>query len=451
MTDRSPPIVGAPPRLAPLPIQMHQFDNGLLLAVVERRDLPMVDVELVIRAGAALDDPHKTGRAVMTAEMLDEGTSTRSVLQIADEVDYLGAHLSISAGWDTTMLSLHVLSGRLHDALDVFADVVLHPSFPEEEFERKKRERLTALLQDRDEPRVIANKALARGVFGQSHPYGNPAGGTYESLSNLKLHDVRGFYEQYFKPEAAYMVVVGDVELDAVVATIGRHFETWRGSPAPKRPVAPIELLGQTQVLLVDKPRAAQAEIRVGHVAPARSTPDYFPLVVMNTILGGAFTSRLNLRLREEMAVTYGASSKFGWRTQGGIFWAGSAVDSYAAAESVSVTLREMSRLREERLDTEELQRAMQYIAFGLPRSFETTEDVAAHLREQLLHGFGNDYWPNYVDQILEVTAEQVRDVAARHLHPERAVAVVVADRGDVEAALTSLDIGDVVITEVEA
>src|SRR5688572_22609598 len=129
MTDRSPPVVGAPPRLARLPIQTHQFDNGLLLAVVERRDLPMVDVELVIRAGAALDDPHKTGRAVMTAEMLDEGTSNRSVLQIADEVDYLGAHLSISAGWDTTMLSLHVLSGRLHDALDVFADVVLNPSF----------------------------------------------------------------------------------------------------------------------------------------------------------------------------------------------------------------------------------------------------------------------------------------------------------------------------------
>jgi zinc protease len=171
----------------------------------------------------------------------------------------------------------------------------------------------------------------------------------------------------------------------------------------------------------------------------------------MNTILGGAFTSRLNLRLREEMAVTYGASSKFGWRSQGGIFWAGSAVDSRAAAESVNVILREMARLREQSVDVDELQRAIQYIAYGLPRSFETTEDVAAHVREQILHGFEIDYWSQYVERVLDVTAGQVAAAAARWLHPDRAVAVVVADRQDVEANLASLNVGEVVITDVEA
>jgi zinc protease len=443
--------VGAPPRLGALPIRTHQFPNGLLLAVVEQRNLPIVDVEIVVRAGAALDGVHHAGRAVMVAEMLDEGTTTRTVMQIADEIDFLGAHLDITAGWDTTVLALHVLSGRLGAALDVMADVLLRPSFPADEFERKRRERLTTLLQERDEARVIANKVLARGVFGAEHPYGVPAGGTYDAVEAMKLADVREFYQSHFTPGNAFAVVVGDVSFAEIVAAFEARFAAWTGAssasialPAPSLPERP-------HFLLVDKPHAAQAEIRAGHLGPSRTTPDYYPLVVLNTMLGGAFTSRLNLRLREEMAVTYGASSKFGWRVQGGLFWASAAVDTEAAAASVAVMLSEMRRLRDEPLDEQEMRRAAQYIAFGLPRAFETTEDVAAHVREQVLHGFGSDYWPRYVDRVLAVTPAQVAAAAARHLQPERAIGVIVADRGAVEASLRALNIGDVIITEIDA
>jgi zinc protease len=451
MSARTAPMPGTPARLARLPIQKHEFDNGLVLAVIERRDLPLVEVELVIRAGAAFDQPNEAGRALMVAEMLDEGTATRSVLQIADEIDYLGGSLDLSAGWDSTVLSLHVLSDRLLSALDVFADVALDPVFPEAEFERKKRERLTALLQEQDEARVLANKALASGVFGRQHPYGQPAGGTYASVSAFTLPQIRDFYTQHFSPANAFLVVVGDVVFADLVQEMETRFGTWSGAAGGNGHILGTPLPARTQTLLIDKPRAAQAEIRVGHIGPARDTPDYFPLVVMNTLLGGAFTSRLNLRLREEMGVTYGASSRFGWRRQGGIFWASSAVDTEAAAESVQVMLREMQRLREEPLAAEEVQRALQYLAFGLPRSFETTDDVAAHLREQLLYGLGDDYWPRYVDRVLAVTSEQVTDVAARHLHPDRAIAVVVADRQSVEADLTAFGVGEVINMDVQA
>jgi predicted Zn-dependent peptidase len=450
VTVRVLPEIGDPPRLAPLEIRRHTFANGLTLACVEQRELPMVALEIAIRAGAALDDPRHAGRAVMVAEMLDEGTTTCDVMQIADEIDYLGAHLSISAGWDSTVLALHVLSNRLPPALDVMADVLLRPSFPQAEFERKRRERLSALLQDRDEARIVANRALARGVFGADHPYGMPATGTYATIQALQLADVRAFYEEHYRPANAFVVAVGDVDFQQLVVALDGYFAQWQGAAPPRQPV-PAAPVPSRRVLLVDKPRAAQAEVRVGHTAPERATPDYFPLVVMNTLLGGAFTSRLNLKLREEMAVTYGASSKFGWRTQGGIFWAASAVNTSAAAAAAAVMLEEMNRMRTERIAVDELERAAQYIAYGLPRSFETAEDVAAHLREQMLHGFPADYWARYVDRILEVTPQQVAAVAARHLQPDRAVAVIVADRGAVEADLRARHIGEIMLTEIEA
>lgn len=449
MTTRAIPLVGDPPRLGSLEIQTHRYANGLTLACVEQRNLPIVDVEIVIRAGAAWDDPLRAGRAVMVAEMLDEGTASRDVMQIAEAIDYLGAHLHLNAGWDTTIASLHVLSSRLIPALDVMLDVLLNPSFPASEYARKIRERLTGLLQERDEARAAANKALARAVFGAVHPYGAPISGTYQTIESLKLSDVADFYHKHFRPANTFVVVVGDVSFTDLVKEFGHRFDGWSGD-APALPALPASPVGDARLLLVDKPRAAQAEIRVGHSGPPRGTPDYFPLVVLNTMLGGSFTSRLNLRLREEMGVTYGAGSKFGWRKQGGIFWASSAVDSDAAAASVAVMLEEMVRLRDEPVNAAEMERAARYVAFGLPRSFESTEDVAAHVREQLLHGLPVDYWPSYVEHILSVTPADVQRAAARHLHPEHAVGVVVADRNGVEKALNQLALGEVLITEVE-
>jgi zinc protease len=436
--------VGLPPRLQRVPQRRRTLANGLTICLVAEHSTPIVDVEVVIRTGAARDAQSCAGRAAMVAEMLDEGSESRSVLEIADEIDYLGAHLGINAGWDSTLVALHVSSERLTPALEVLADVVLQPTFPVTEFERKQREKLTALRQERAEPRLLANKALTQGVFGSIHPYGAPAGGTYAAIEALTLEEVRSFYQQCYTPANTFIVAVGDIDFDDFSARLEQHFGGWQGM-APLPPAFPAEqAVERTHLLLVDKPGAAQAEIRVGHSAAGRNTPDYFPLIVLNTMLGGSFTSRLNLRLREEMGVTYGASSKFNLRLQGGLFWAGSAVDTDAAAQSVAVMLEEMRRFQRLQIDAEEMQRAAQYLAYGLPRHFEATHDIAAHIREQLLYHLEDDYWERFVERVLAVRPDDIAEVAARHLQPERAVAVVVADGAAVAPELERAGIGEV-------
>lgn len=441
-------MIGTPRRLPAIPVHKHTLANGLKIVVVERRDLPMVDVEIVITSGAELDLPVHAGRTSMTAEMVDEGTPARAALDIAEELDYLGAQLDVQPGWDTTTVSLQVLAPRLEAALDILADVLLNASFPEAEFRRKQTERLTALLQERDEPQLLAGKALAASLFGPAHPYGAPIGGTHEAIERLTCTEVAALYNAQFRPTSTFVIVVGDVDTAAIIAAIDARLGSWSGAP-PAAAVAQATTAGLRRILMVDKPNAAQAELRVGHAAPPRDTADYFALKVLNTVLGGSFTSRLNTILRERMGVTYGARSRFLLRRNGGLFNAGGAVDTAAAARSAQVIVEEMRRLMSERVPPAELQRAQSYIALGVPRSFETTEDIAAHLREQLLYGLADDYWQSYVDRVLAVTADDIMDAAARHLQPDGCVIVVVADQNEVRNALEQTGLGDVVPARV--
>lgn len=420
------------------------------MLIVERPELPVVDLDLIMMPGAGLDRPSHSGRVSMMAEMLDEGTRTRSALDIAAELDYLGAHLNVRPTWDSVSTSLHVLAERLEPALEVFSDVVLQPTFPDDEFRRKRTERLTSLQQDRDEPGALAAKAAAASVFGPAHPYGAPLDGTTAAITRLPRDEVENTYARHFAAGRPCLTVVGAVKPARILAQLETSFGKWRGQlPAAK--VSGMEVPATSRrVLLVDKPGAAQAELRIAHPAPPRDTEDYFPIKVMNAMLGGSFTSRLNTILRERMGVTYGATSHFRLRQGGGLFSAGAAVLTEAVARSAQVVLEEMERMIAERVSANELQRAQSYMALGLPRSFETTADIAAHLREQVVHGLPDDYWATYVDRILDVTVEDVARVAACYLQPTQCSIVVVADRAQVQSALEEARLGEVRLTEVE-
>jgi zinc protease len=443
------PPIGAPRGLPGLPVHTRILGNGLPLTVVERRDLPIVHLEIILRAGADLDQPAQAGRTSLMAEMLDEGTASRSALDIAEQLDHLGAWFSITPSWDATVLSLHVLSQRLEAALDIVADVVLNASFPADEFRRKQDERLAALQQDRDEAAELAAKALAAGVFGAAHPYGAPIDGTHDSVSRLTRDVVAALYAERAGPAHAHMLVVGDVSADAIAAAVAARFGAWSGGApvAAALPAGP--LAAGRRVLLVDKPDAAQAEVRVGHAAPARDTQDFFALKVLNTVLGGSFTSRLNTILRERMGVTYGASSSFRLRSQGGIFQAGAAILTEAAVRSAQVMVEEMQKLQNEHVPADELRRAQSYIALGLPRSFESAENIAAHVREQIVHGLAPDYWAHYVERVSAVSAQDVAAAATRHLHPDACTIVIVADRKAVTQSLEQTGLGEVLPTNV--
>jgi zinc protease len=442
------PALGAPPEVRLPPAHRRQLSNGLDVMLIERRDLPVVDVQFVMRAGAGDDDAAHAGRAHLTADMLDQGTATRSATRIADEAELLGASLHTHGSWDFCTVTLHVLSSRLRPALALFADVATRPAFPADEFERKRAERLAAILQEADEPRTIASNHFLRTVYGPDHPYGLPLGGTRITIERADISDVREFYGTRFTPADAFLVLVGDFPSAAILPMLEDLFGGWV-APHYVAPRGIPDVSAATRAVhIVNLPGAAQSELRVGCAGPPRSTPDYFPLLVANTILGGAFTSRLNMKLREEKGYTYGAGSNFALRRAGGPFLASTAVATAATADAVSDMVREIGRMARERVGADELERAKNYIVLGLPRLFETTSDIADHLSELALHRLGDDYYDHYAARVRAVTPSQIQAATARWLRDDELVIALAGDAATIAGELKALNIGAVHVSQ---
>lgn len=443
--DRStPPALGPPPTLNLPSIQKRTLSNGLPVWVIESPEVPIVQVNLVVRAGSGDDTTGKFGLASLTAAMLDEGAGTRSALELADAVDFLGANLTTTSGFDSSAVRLNVPVARLADALPLMADVILRPAFPVAELERLRQERITALLQARDEPESIAPAAFARLVFGPSHRYGTGAVGTTPTLKTLAVDDLRTFHTAYYQPANSTLVVVGDIAADAAVAQLEKQFGGWKnGAPVKRIDVPTAPQLSRGEIVIVDVPGAAQSQIRVGWVGVPRSTPDFFAIEVLNTILGGSFTSRLNQNLREEHGYSYGASSRFDMRLSAGAFLAGAGVQSDKTAESVREFFNELNDITKP-IGEDELNKAKNYVALGFPGQFETTSDLAANLEELIVYGLPEDYFAQYVPRIRAITANDLQKIAARYIQPSRFTVVVVGDRTSIEPGIRALKLGPV-------
>jgi len=448
--DRATPPVVAPPGAVTLPaVQRHRLSNGLTVLIVEKRRLLVVDARVVIRAGAAEDPPELSGLASLTAATLEEGTATRSALEIADELDFLGASVDAAATWDATAIAMHVLAPRLEPALELLADLVIRPTFPEDGFHRKKAERLTSLLQERDEPRAVAARVFAERVYGPEHPYGRQAVGSRDTVDRIGRDALADFHARHYRPGNAFLVIVGDVDAATLLPVLERSFQGWAPGPVAASPPPDAPTAAPTAIHVVNRPGAPQSEIRAGLVGIPRASPDYIPAVVLNTVLGGAFTSRLNLRLRQEMGLTYGVGSRFHFRLGPGPFVIATAVATDATDTAVAVIRDEIRRLRDEPVPEHELERARRYVALGLPRRLETTAQITALVAETELYGLGDDYYADFVDRVLAVDADEVRRAARALLDPERLTVVVVGDVARVEAPLSRLGLGPVHLHEV--
>src|SRR6185369_11154172 len=270
----------------------------------------------------------KSGIADLTANMMEEGAGKRNSLEFADAIDYLGSSINVFAGMHTTTLDLHTALTKLDASLELFADVALRPTFPGDELERQRKDRLTSLLQAHDESRTIANVITNRTLFGAGHPYGTPTGGDEASNRSFSVADLKSFYGTWFHPNNATLIVVGDLKEGTILPKLEAAFGKWKKADVPKTTVGGVQQIADRTVYLVDKPGAAQSEIRIGRIGVERTTPDYYALTVMNTILGGSFTSRLNHNLRETKGYTYGASSGFDFRPYPGAFTARAAVQT---------------------------------------------------------------------------------------------------------------------------
>jgi zinc protease len=447
-----PPTLAPPPRLALPPITRGELPNGLQLLVVEHHELPVADFALIVRSGLEADPTNHSGLASLTAALLDEGTATRTALQIADQQAFLGVRLSTSTGWDMSTVSLHTPTAQLDSALALFVDVALNPAFPPAEVERLRAERLTLLTQLKDRPTAIADQAYAAIVFGSSHAYGKSALGTEASVKRITEQDIRGYYQEHYRPNNATLIIVGDVRPDDIKRRLTSMLERWprRNIPPAVMTKAPAgeSTTRRTTIYLIDKPGAPQSSVRIGAIGVARSTPDYFPLLVMNTVLGVPFTSRLNHNLRETHGYTYGARSRFDMRRQAGPFTAQAEV---VAAKTDSALVEFIKELRAigDTVPQAELQKAKRYLQLQLPSFFETTGDIADQLTSLAVYGLPLDFYNSYVQQIEHVTQADVQRVARKYINPERLSIVVVGDRKQIEGGIRKLGLGEVEIRDI--
>jgi predicted Zn-dependent peptidase len=445
LPDRSkPPALGPVRPLKLPPLQQFRLPNGIPVFFVELHEVPVVQVDAIVRAGAGADPLDKPGLASLTADMLDEGAGSRSALEIADETDFLGAELESAAGWDATSVRLHVPVKSLEKALPILADVVIHPTFPTGELERVRTDRLTELLQWRDEPRAIASVALASALYGRNHRYGTLTLGTEASVRRFSRGDLAAFHAQAFLPGNAALVVVGDVTAASIQRELEKTFGAWTapdGSAAAAPAAAP--QVGGREIWIVDRPGSAQSEIRIGRIGPPRSTRDYFALTVMNTILGGSFTSRLMQNLREQHGYAYGARSSFDFRLSSGPFVAAAAVQTDKTAPALTEFFKELDAIRKSVTEAE-VAKAKNYVALSFPSDVETTGDIASKLADQFIYGLPNDALDTYVSRIGAVTLEDVRRVASEYVDPSRVRVVVVGDRRKIEGEVKALNLGPV-------
>ena len=450
--DRStPPKPTAPPALKLAPIQKHTLSNGLSVWIVEQHEVPLVQANMIVRAGSAADPAGKYGVASMTANLLDEGAGGKSALELADAIEFLGAQLATSSTFDYSTVRLSAPVSTLAEALPLMADVVSRPTFPSEELERLRKEAITRLLQARDDPAAIAALAFPRLIFGETHRYGTAAGGGAAELKAMTLDDLRGFHAAYYRPELATLVVVGDVTPATLMPLLERAFGGWTPS-GPGAQVAPLPAAAQLterQIYIIDKPGAAQSQVRIGWVGVPRSTPDYPTLQVLNTILGGSFTSRLNTNLRETHGYSYGAFSGFEERISPGAFVASAGVQTDKTAEALTEFFNEFSGILKP-IPAEDIEKAKNYVALGFPSEFESTGDLARKLEEQVVHSLPDEYFPTFIRSVVQVTGPGVEKAAQRYIQPDKFAVVVVGDRQVIEPGIRALNLAPVTVLTVE-
>ncbi len=443
--DRSvEPKPGPNPAFTPAPVERRRLSNGLEVLIAERHNLPIVGLNLVVKGGGTLVPPGKEGLASLAGGLLTEGTATRNSLQLAGELAELGASINGYGGEESCGLSLTTLTRHLPRAMEIYTDVLLHPSFPEKDLERLRIQQLAALLRRSDSPPAIAGLVFSKLLYGEAHPYGRTS--MPASVKSLTRDDIVSFYRMLFVPNNAALIVVGDTTPDAIIPVLESALKGWKpGSPVPRSLPEPPPAKPVT-VYLVDKPGSAQSILSVGQVGVARSTPDYFPLTVMNAILGGQFSSRINLNLREAKGYTYGARSSFSFQVGPGPFQAGAPVKTEDTRPALVELIKELTDITGPRPATEaELAFAKDRVIKGFPSRFETITGVRSTLAELVLYDLPSDYFTTYRDKFEAVTQADVHRVAAKYLDPSRMIILIVGDRAKVEPALKDLPFAKII------
>jgi zinc protease len=449
------PATGAPPSLKlPAPSRA-RLSNGLEVVVVERHSAPVVDFTLMADAGFAADAQAKPGTARLAMLMIQEGTKTRTSPEISDRAESLGSPLAVGSTLDRSFLNMNALSNRLPESLELYADVLLNPTFPAKELERLRGTTLATIQQEKAQPSATINRIMPKLIYGEGHPYSNPSSGTgtAEAVGSLTTAELQAFYKKWVRPDNSLLLVVGDTTLAAIQPLLEQRFGQWR-APAEAKPVknvAEVALAKKPRVYLIDRPGAEQSQIIAATVGPTRSDPDHIRFVALDTMLGGNFISRLNMNLREDKHWAYGAGTRITAAIGQGMFRVGAGVQTDKTAESMVEIRKEFRDILDSRKPTAaELKFAQDSIAIALPGNNETSDEIADSYGEILTFGLKDSYWNDFVGDLTSLTTADVNKAATRLVHPEALTWVVVGDLTKIEKGVRALNIGEVTILDAD-
>jgi zinc protease len=440
--DRSKmPGTGETPDFSPPPVVRRKLSNGLEVILSERHELPILTFRLILKGGQNLEPPGRDGLAELTADLMSEGTKTRDALTLAGELSKLGASVGASFDRESGSLNLTTLAKHTDPALDLFADVLLNPAFPEKELDRLRDEKLASLARRKDNAQAIAGIVFPKLLYGLDHPYGRIE--TMASVKSIDRDAITRFYERLFRPNNATLIIVGDTTADAIVPKLESALADWKPGPIPATPLQPAASKRPIELVLVDKPGSAQSVLYAGHIGVPRATDDYFAIEVMNAILGGQFSSRLNLNLREAKGYTYGARTGFTYRQGPGPFVAATSVQTAVTKEALTELVKELTDITGPRPATQsEFDFARGNLIKSFPGDWGTTRGVSSQLSELAQFGLPDDYFTSYQARLEAVTLDDVNRVARKYVRPDNLLIVVVGDRDKIEAGLRELPFG---------
>lgn len=452
--DRSKlPQAGTPPAAKFPKIQHATLSNGLRIVLAERHSVPVANFNLLVDAGYAADQFGQPGMASLAMNMLDEGTKSRTALQISEELSMLGASLGSGSDLDMSSVYLSALKQNLDASLDIYADVILNPAFPEADFERLRKQQLARIQREKATPIQMALRVFPRLIYGENHAYGNPftGSGTEESVRSLSTKDLKKFHETWFKPNNATMIVVGDITMAEVKPKLEKLFKNWKRGKTPKKNIGTVAHKPNQVIYVIDKPGAIQSIIFAAHIAPSKANPDEIAIETMNNILGGTFTARINMNLREDKHWSYGARSIIiGARGQRP-FLAYAPVQTDKTKESMVEIAKELRGILTDKPPTqEELDKIKKNRILRLPGSWETANAVGGTLAEMVRYGLPDDYPMTYAGKIRSLNLDQIKSAAKKVIHPDNLVWVVVGDLEKIEAGIRELGFGEIHLIDTE-
>ena len=440
----TPAAMAQPPAVGPLPaIEIPRatrfaLSNGLNVVALRRDVAPIVSAAIMFRSGGAVDPPGRAGLASITAEMLDEGAGARDALAIAADLERLGADLWLGSGRDGSQLSVQAPRETFAEAMSIAADVLTRPRLEELDWSRVHNDRRTSVAQRRDQPESVVNVVSDLTLFGEGHPYGQPVDGLERTIDAITLDDVRAFHDVHYRPNNASLVIAGDFDEVRLQAELETLLAAWRpGPPPPTAVVSPWPT--RPRLLLCDRPGAPQSVVRLVAPGTDRFSPDRPGLSMLNAILGGSFTSRLNFNLREKHGYTYGAASSFSFLRQAGTFAARAAVFVESTAPAVREMLAELSGLRERPITADEHAKAHATLLMRVAEGLSSAGGMATTFGELGLYGLPLDEPMRFVSALRRTTADDLRALGERYVDPEAACIAIVGDRAAIEPGLRDL------------